>query len=43
MPLAYKKISELTKAMKSKFAAVYATYALSFYTGLIVPRSFLGY
>jgi hypothetical protein len=43
MPLAYKKISSLTKALKSKFAAVYATYAISFYGGLIGPRAFLGY
>jgi len=43
MPTAYNKISTLTKALKSKFAAVYATYALSFYAGLIEPRAFLGY
>jgi hypothetical protein len=43
MPSAYLKISTLTKALKSKFAAVYATYAFSFYGGLIGPRAFLGY
>jgi len=43
MPSAYHKISTLTKALKSKFAAVYATYAFSFYGGLIGPRAFLGY
>jgi len=43
MPSAYNKISTLTKALKSKFAAVYATYALTFYGGLMEPRAILGH